>query len=151
MDFISNETWNIKTLKTILPDPIIQHIINIEIGAHEQEGYAIWNMTGDGLYDNKSAWTNIRLSRSKDGSMNNLWHKAVPFKISFLTWRLCRGILQFNEAMTRFGNNINTNSDCLCCRTPSHDSMQHTFIEGEATNHIWKCIRAPSESDIKFY
>ncbi|XP_059285765.1 uncharacterized protein LOC132039255 [Lycium ferocissimum] len=139
--FITNGEWDINLLTNVLPDNIIQNILSIDIGSLDLNGEPIWNLSGNGNYSKKSAWNNIRISKTRDSFLSKLWHKSLPFKFSFLSWRLSHGKLLFNEVVSRFGNQ--SNALCLCCNTPVLDFMQHTFSEGEAARQIWRLIAVP--------
>lgn len=106
-DFIRDGTWDEDKLAAILPRQIILYIIDTEIGDPNLIDDAIWNCSEDGQYSNKSAWHITRQSKNKDPFMSKIWHKTIPFKISFLSWRLCRGKLPFNEKLSKFGRQSN--------------------------------------------
>lgn len=129
-------------LGNVLFDYIIQKILSIEIDPLELNDEPIWDITEDGLYYNKSAWNSIRITKESDSFLSKLSLNSLPFKFSFLSWRLCHGKLPFNEAITRFGSN-NITTLCMCCNNPVNISMQHAFIEGEEAIHILKYIGGP--------
>lgn len=78
-----------------------------------------------GHYSNNTAWNLVRNTKQKDEFVQNLWHKSILFKISFLAWRLCKGKLSFNEVVSGFENH--SNAECYCCNDPAIDSIQHIF------------------------
>ncbi|KAJ8537860.1 hypothetical protein K7X08_014400 [Anisodus acutangulus] len=71
----------------------------------------------------------IRNHRQKDHLIHKAWHKSIPFKFSFITWRLIKSRLPFtNNSVCRF---IDMPVDCLCCSIAQPKTIQHFFIEGE--------------------
>lgn len=137
-DFIKEGKWDRTSLSAVLPHQIAQEIIGVDIGDAEQDDDAVWIFSDDGNYANKTAWQLTRCSKNIDTFMSKLWHKAVPFKMSFLSWRLCLGKLPFNEAISKFGRQSDANY--LYCRSPFRDSIQHTFTKGEATKNLWNYV-----------
>ncbi|XP_060216384.1 uncharacterized protein LOC132643881 [Lycium barbarum] len=73
--------------------------------------------------------------------LDNILHSSIPFKISFLTWRLIHKKLPFNEAVVKFGRH--GSPTCICYTIPENDSIQQVFVEGQAADHIWRIIGAP--------
>ncbi|XP_060183174.1 uncharacterized protein LOC132613143 [Lycium barbarum] len=100
-EFMLNKAWYERILSCILPSNSIHDIKDIEIGLEDQDDDLVWNCTEDGIYTNKTAWHIIRKNRQKDDFLNNIWHKVIPFKVSFLVWRLYHKKLPFNEAINR--------------------------------------------------
>lgn len=140
MDFLRNNRWNVQKLYNTFPSHVALYITSIELGNEEIKDYVIWNVTEDGHYSNGSAWNLIRNHRHINTSISNLWDKSIPFKHSFISWRIFFGHLPFRGALSRFGNNEDV--DSVCCLVHQNDSIQHTFVEGKDTEHIWKTMGA---------
>lgn len=139
-DFITDGNWNLK-LRTIFPEQFIHPIKDIDIGQSDQDDYATWNSSHDGQFSNVTAWENIRVSRKNNILLSKVWHSSIPFKMSFLLWRLLLCKLPFDEVLARFGNQ--TVSRCACCTRPNSDDLHHVFIESEIANYLWKCFGGP--------
>ncbi|XP_075100868.1 uncharacterized protein LOC142176659 [Nicotiana tabacum] len=140
-DFLIDGRWNMDKIREAIPEHLAQQIMHIEIGEPDQQDYAIWKDTEDGKYSTKSAWSTVRHSKQKNLELNKVWHKSILFKISFLVWRLYLRKLPFDEVIANFGNHMV--SRCFCCQRTQCDSIQHTFIEGEAACHVWKYFGGP--------
>ncbi|XP_019225854.1 PREDICTED: uncharacterized protein LOC109207401 [Nicotiana attenuata] len=65
-DFIQNGEWNIHKLKSILPESLVQHIIEIHIGKRTILDKICWDLSEDGNYSNKTALEMIRTSKPKE-------------------------------------------------------------------------------------
>lgn len=76
-----------------------------------------------------------------------LWHKEIPFKISFNAWRVLKRKLPFDDTIHKVGININT--DCICCRTPKHDTLNHFFSMSDLAAHIWNFFSNPLGFNIR--
>ncbi|XP_060211762.1 uncharacterized protein LOC132639326 [Lycium barbarum] len=103
--------------------------------------YAIWKNSEDGKYTNKSAWNIVRNHRTKNFNVSHIWHSSVPFKFSFICWRLYFGKLPFNDVKAKFGNQDDI--ECLCCSTLHIGTIQHVFVQGESAINLWEKIGAP--------
>lgn len=123
--FIENGTWNFEKLSTVIPNYIVNLISNVVIGNYNELDYPIWNPSENGIFTNHSAWLIVWNQRPKTDFLNNLWHNRVPFKISFLAWSIFKKRLPFNDIIIKF--NINSQSDCFCCRIVKNDTMHHVF------------------------
>lgn len=88
--FIVNGDWNIVKLRQLLPDQLINDKTGIHIGNNDDNDYPMWNSTDNGLFTNKAAWELLRTHKPKNEFMNKIWHSKVPFKVSFLTWRIIK-------------------------------------------------------------
>nr|XP_009782237.1 PREDICTED: uncharacterized protein LOC104231013 [Nicotiana sylvestris] len=74
-------------------------------------------------------------------SMINIWHSKVPFKISFLAWRMLRKKLLLDDALFKFGNPMV--SKCHCCIAPKYETQQHVFIDSEVAIKLWRSFGGP--------
>lgn len=97
IDYIGGGNWNMDKLREDLPEHIVLYIANIPIRDANDNDYAVWNITQDGQYTNSSAWQIIREVRQKDGILSNIWHKCLPFILSYLEMML--KILPFDEVI----------------------------------------------------
>lgn len=103
-----------------------------------QEGLsdeAIWKPNDNGAFSCSSAWEVIRQRNTKNRINNQIWHKYIPFKVSFLLWRAIRLKLPTNETLVKFG--VEPRS-CSCCRRPGMDTINHILVEGHFSNYIWR-------------
>ncbi|WMV07509.1 hypothetical protein MTR67_000894 [Solanum verrucosum] len=96
---------------------------------------AIWTPADSGQFSISSAWEIIRKKQAKDLINTIIWHKNVPFKVSFFIWRALRSKLPTNEKLASFGiEPVN----CYCCHRPGRDDIDHILVSGNFANHIWK-------------
>lgn len=67
--------------------------------------------------------------------LKQIWNKFIPFKMSFIVWRILKGKLSFDDIVVRFSKYMA--SRCNCCRNLQAGSMVNTFFEGELAKKIW--------------
>ncbi|XP_015081347.1 uncharacterized protein LOC107024957 [Solanum pennellii] len=91
---------------------------------------AIWKLNNHGNFTRSSAWEEIREKRVKYHFNSLLWHKNIPFKVSFLLWRTLRGKLPTNDKLNNFDIDP---SKCFCrldnART---DNIQHILSQANS-------------------
>ncbi|XP_060202996.1 uncharacterized protein LOC132631439 [Lycium barbarum] len=139
--YMEDHIWDVRKLYTSLPSQIVLHIISIDIGVEGRKDYAIWNNTEDGRFSNGSAWDLIRRQKANNDFLSKIWHRDIPFKMSFICWRMFLNKLPFPKSLMHNSNQERV--DCACCYIPQHESMQHVLIEGQAAECIWNAMGAP--------
>ncbi|XP_015077582.1 uncharacterized protein LOC107021433 [Solanum pennellii] len=100
---------------------------------------AVWKTSEKGQFSCATAWEHIRHRKEKNNCSKNIWHKLIPFKISFLVWRALRGKLPTNERIIKFGREA---AQCSCCYSPGEDTIDHIFVTGHFANNIWRFFSA---------
>nr|XP_016433017.1 PREDICTED: uncharacterized protein LOC107759564 [Nicotiana tabacum] len=70
-----------------------------------------------------------------------IWHKSVPFKMAFLTWRAIHDRLSTGERVSRMG--ISLVERCYCCRSPTPETTEYLFCLGTFAKTIWSNFCAP--------
>ncbi|XP_070041366.1 uncharacterized protein [Nicotiana tomentosiformis] len=137
-DFMTTNRWDAQKLYNTLPSQIALHIMSIELGQDNKNDYAIWNATEDGHFTNGSAWNMIREHREINVTINKIWHKSIPFKQSFMCWRIFFGRIPIRNSITRLDSE--DTEVCRCCPTPARETLQHVFVEGRAAEYVWKVM-----------
>ncbi|XP_075086341.1 uncharacterized protein LOC142169044 [Nicotiana tabacum] len=125
--------WDAQKLYNTLPSQIALHIMSIELGQDNKNDYAIWNATEDGHFTNGSAWNMIREHREINVTINKIWHKSIPFKQSFMCWRIFFGRIPIRNSITRLDSQ--DTEVCRCCPTPARETLQHVFVDGRAAEY----------------
>ncbi|XP_060202679.1 uncharacterized protein LOC132631096 [Lycium barbarum] len=139
--FFTNNCWNMTKLLTFFPLQVAQDIAQVDISDLEEPNFPVWQPTEDGSFSNKSAWHLIRTRGPKNSFYKNLWHNRIPFKVSFLNWRIFKKKVPFDDTISRFGTN--RRSMCICCRISTYETIQHFFAESEAGQQLWNFFGNP--------
>lgn len=63
-----------------------------------------------------------------------IWHKNVPFKMTFLRWRALMCKLPTNENLENFEVEA---LRCYCCRKQALDDIDSIFWQEHRATHIW--------------
>nr|XP_033509671.1 uncharacterized protein LOC117274475 [Nicotiana tomentosiformis] len=140
-DYITQGTWNMTKLSEVLPVTMVNHILTVPIGKHEHEDYPIWAKTEDGKFSTKTVYQKESNHSSHDILFQNIWHNKIPFKISFLAWRVLHRKLPIDELMYKFGNYVV--SRCHCCNAPKCETLQLVFIDSDLVVKLWNNFGGP--------
>ncbi|XP_019197385.1 PREDICTED: uncharacterized protein LOC109191256 [Ipomoea nil] len=65
-----------------------------------------------------------------------IWQKYVPWKASFLAWRVFKRKLPTDDRLRAFGYQLA--SRCYYCAQPEAESLSHVFCEGETARRVWQ-------------
>ncbi|KAH0702355.1 hypothetical protein KY285_016633 [Solanum tuberosum] len=124
--FLVGGTWNETMVRQWVPPLLVPKILSFPIHYQEQiPDEAIWKLTVDGLFSCSSAWEITRHKGTKSIINKGIWHRHLPFKISFLAWRALRNKLPTNEKITSFGKEA---ARCSCCYRTGEDNIDHIFL-----------------------
>ncbi|XP_019199981.1 PREDICTED: uncharacterized protein LOC109193567 [Ipomoea nil] len=102
----------------------------------------VWRPASDGMFSFATAKSFLRPARlvDPDPFLARCWHKHLPFKVSFLAWRVFRGRLPTDDVISRFGHVVV--SRCWCCPAPAFDSIAHIFYSGDTARAVWHHVFA---------
>ncbi|KAM3263624.1 hypothetical protein P3L10_000618 [Capsicum annuum] len=140
-NFIKNGKWNTDKLKTILSNHIAEHINTIGIGNSNLKDQVFWDLTNYGKYSNKTAWNLVRFRNTKQPLINKVWHNSIPFKMSFLAWRIWKRKVPFEDVILKFGKHLD--SKCYCCTVARDQTIDHVFSQGTITSKVWNLFVSP--------
>ncbi|XP_060203024.1 uncharacterized protein LOC132631467 [Lycium barbarum] len=124
-DVITDGNWDVNHLQ--LHEYLAEHINSIDIGNQDLTDTPIWMPNSNDTFSTASAWRHIRQKNEVSYFLKKIWHKHLPFKMTFLMWRFLKRNLPFNDTIaSRFG--IDSDARCFCCPIDQRDTMHHTFI-----------------------
>nr|GMD70291.1 uncharacterized protein LOC109162453 [Ipomoea batatas] len=63
------------------------------------------------------------------------WLQGIPWKMSFMAWRVFRNKVPTDDVLSRFGFNVV--SRCFCCNDPKQCTLQHVFCTGDVAREVW--------------
>lgn len=67
-----------------LPEYLIELIHSTKLGDPNYTDNVVWMPSTTGLFTTSSAWQAIRQSRGITPILKGVWHKYLPYKMSFL-------------------------------------------------------------------
>ncbi|KAH0700920.1 hypothetical protein KY284_015135 [Solanum tuberosum] len=134
--FLVNGKWNERKLRQQVPPLLIPSILNTNFQfVQGVKDIAVWRLTKAGEFTCKSAWEMCRKKKATAVLNSQIWHRHIPFKMSFLLWRAIRYKLPTNESLANFGVEP---VKCYCCFQQGWDDVEHIFLQGHFAGHIWK-------------
>ncbi|KAF5182656.1 hypothetical protein FRX31_027758 [Thalictrum thalictroides] len=95
----------------------------------------IWMHSTDGKFTIKSYVQLIQGNQRRQGLFRNIWNFWTPTKVSFFIWKLLKGVIPVDSAITRC--HIPIVSKCLCCTQSSEETSLHLFIQSDLTKPVW--------------
>ncbi|WMV13572.1 hypothetical protein MTR67_006957 [Solanum verrucosum] len=134
--FVVNGQWTESKLRQQVPPLLIPFILDSKFQFVQRiTDTAVWKTTESGKFTCTSAWDICRSKKDTNVLNSHIWHKYIPFKMSFLLWRAIRLKKPTNEMLPNFGVEP---VRCYCCIKKGWDEVDHIFIQGHFAAHIWK-------------
>ncbi|KAH0679056.1 hypothetical protein KY284_020141 [Solanum tuberosum] len=136
-NFLSEEGWDFEALEENVLEYVVDHIrLNMShVKLIDQGDKPWWTKTRSGKFTVKSAWDLLRQKENSNDDLKLLWVKGIPFKFSFLAWRIWRGKIHVGKMMHAWNPLIS--QFCKCCSIPEVESLEHLFLKGEIATGIW--------------
>ena len=127
-DFVESGKWNERAIRHHEPPLLVPIILNFNIQYDEGISDHAMSMCEDkGQFTISSSLEIIRKKKVTDPINNCVWHKNIPFKVSFFIWRALRGKLPTNESMLKFGKE---EADYYYCYRKGKYDINHILIKG---------------------
>ncbi|XP_015161594.1 uncharacterized protein [Solanum tuberosum] len=124
-------------LEAALPEYVVEHIrinfLYVQLG--EEADKPCWTKSSRGNFRVKSAWELLRQKADMNEDLNLLWIKGLPFKLSYLAWRIWNGKVPVASLMHSWNPTIS--QDCMCCSIPVEETIEHLFLKSEVAFRIW--------------
>lgn len=110
----------------------------------------IWKLSNNGIFTVGGAWNLLRHSRNENIFISKVWHKALPFKMSFITWRILLKNIPTDDMIFKFG--IRSNLKCHCCsRIAQPENILHIFVNSPLIREVWRYFGGFFDSSGNFY
>ncbi|XP_059295549.1 uncharacterized protein LOC132048883 [Lycium ferocissimum] len=137
-ELIEDGKWNDSLLQLSFSNEIVDHIKE-DIHVEQLQGNwdrPWWMPTPNGNFIVNSAWNILRNRGEKHEDFDHLWIQGIPFKVSFLIWRLWKHIISTDDNLRRI--RIPIVSRCYCCESHRIETMQHLFLGSRFARGIWE-------------
>lgn len=122
------EGWNNILLHENLSEEVSNHITSNlgRIQRSDERDKPWWMPTSTGKFSVGSAWELMRRKNDEVDKIMYIWEKGLPFKISFLIWRLWHIRIPIGEVLVRM--RIVNSVKCCICNTNAEDSLPHNIL-----------------------
>lgn len=121
-------------MQQLLPIQIIHHITRLSVNRNERD-VAIWTPAQSRNFNCKSAWEVLRKHKPSSLTSSNIWHRKLPFKVTFFMMRMLSNKLPTDDKISRFG--INGPFICCCCSQNKSETVQHLFNQSDLDKKVW--------------
>lgn len=140
-EVFKDNQWHWDCLHTQPPDFVKNIISSMQLTlSPDEDDLAIWSPTASGKFSLASAWNMLRQKKEVSFLDSKIWHRDVPFKMAFLTWRAVHDKLPTDERVSRFGHSLSPK--CYCCVdstvNSSLESVEHLFCSGVFAQLVWE-------------
>ncbi|KAH0730051.1 hypothetical protein KY289_001239 [Solanum tuberosum] len=136
-EFLTKEGWDFDALQDALPVYVMEHIkfnmFFVQPSEHGDKPW--WTKSSTGKFSVKTSWELLRQKSDKNEDLKLLWIKGLPFKFSFLGWRIWNGKVPVAGLMHLWNPTISQN--CKCCSILVEETIQHLFLIGEVSIRVW--------------
>ncbi|XP_055803989.1 uncharacterized protein LOC129873024 [Solanum dulcamara] len=105
----------------------------------EERDMPWWVSNPKGKFSVGSAWEILRNRNDPQEGIMNIWEKGIPFKVSFLVWRIWPQRIPIGEVRIR--NRIIDSTLCGCCENNAQESFNHLFFFCPDANFLWRWFR----------
>ncbi|XP_027090440.2 uncharacterized protein [Coffea arabica] len=134
-DFVDDQGWKARELRQVLEPGLMQRVLDTRPPDMNGCDSMVWSLTNTGKFTVSSAYAVIRQENNRSWLASYVWHKSLPFKISFFMLRLLSSKLPLQECLRRLG--IQGPSRCCCCGSPQTEGLDHVFCTGDLAMQVW--------------
>lgn len=125
--FLLEFAWNVTLLREYVSSNMANFIINeVRLGGTEEINRPWWIIASDGMFLVKITFELLRKKRGKVDWARRIWLKGLPYKISFILWRLFKRRVPTNNVLKLIGNPIA--SRYICCNMGVEETTYHLFL-----------------------
>lgn len=136
-DFLTEDGWNFSVLEEVVPDYVVQHIRSnmryTQLQSKADKPW--WTKISTGEFSVSTAWELLRQREDINEDLKKLWVTRLPFKFSFLAWRIWLGKVPVATLMHSWNSSISLN--CNCCTILGIEAIDHLFLRGDTSATVW--------------
>ncbi|KAK4721460.1 hypothetical protein R3W88_011693 [Solanum pinnatisectum] len=136
--FTDAQGWEEQKLRDHLPEDYVIFIIK-KLPPPKQTSRVdkpVWMPKASGNFSVRSAWEYIRQKDQEEDIFTYMWSKILPFKQSFLLWRMWKFRVPVDEVVQSMG--INLVSRCWYCIQPKSETVSHLFLTSYTDAKLWR-------------
>ncbi|KAH0761423.1 hypothetical protein KY290_017496 [Solanum tuberosum] len=102
--FKEDDGWNYTLIENMCTEQVSQQVHNVlkNVQWSEERDKPWWMPNQNGKFSVKSAWEIFRQRKEKKENIMCIWEKGIPFRISFLLWRIWFQRIPIGEVLETF-------------------------------------------------
>ncbi|WMV24324.1 hypothetical protein MTR67_017709 [Solanum verrucosum] len=133
-----NGRWNINLLKELLNEEICHKVLKVlgNYKVSEERDFPWWMPNPKGKFTVGTAWEIMRTRKEPQEGILNIWEKGIPFKVSFLLWRVWLQRIPIGEVLVK--NRITDSMIYCCCDDNASESFNHLFFSCPNAKFLWQ-------------
>lgn len=133
-EFIQEGAQRYDKLLEVLPVNMISYVLEVQINEYMEDKPIQIHENSD-VFTCKSAWQISRKKKVETFTSKNIWHRKLPFKISFFMVRLLHARIPTDDATKKVG--ITTPSMCCSCTKHEDETTTYLFSYSQIARHVW--------------
>ncbi|KAF5186498.1 Ribonuclease h domain, partial [Thalictrum thalictroides] len=126
------QQWDTQLLKELVPEPVLNSILQVPLRHHSFEDSVKWNGTTNGLFSVKSAYALAMVEDSSSSSgqeldlcFKKLWSLKIPASLQLFIWRVFSLALPVGETLEK--HHVIWDLTCIWCHE-SKETHEHAFF-----------------------
>lgn len=124
---------NIKNFAHILTYEQLDRIRLVELDPTEDDKL-IFSQNGSGKFSTATYLEACRVARPEVAWATMIWNRFTPYRVKALMWQVFHDALPVDINIQRKG--INLASKCVCCHSPSQETLHHLLIHSELATNV---------------
>lgn len=106
--FLKEGGWDYTLLRDLVCKYLVDHVqANLNSACLSDHNDQLWwTETSKGIFTVKSAWELLRRKTYINEDLTKLWIPGIPFKISFLVWRIRFRRIHMASLMHKWNSNM---------------------------------------------
>ncbi|KAF5187271.1 Ribonuclease h-like superfamily protein [Thalictrum thalictroides] len=135
------QQWDIQLLKEMVPEPVVNSILQIPLRHNSLEDSVKWNGTTNGAFSVKSAYALAMVEESSSSSrqeldmcFKQLWKLRIPASLQLFIWRVFNLALPVGEVLDK--HHVIGDLACIWCNE-SNETHDHVFFTCEWVKRVW--------------
>ncbi|KAF5186962.1 Ribonuclease h-like superfamily protein, partial [Thalictrum thalictroides] len=135
------QQWDSQLLKEMVPEPVVNSILQIPIRHNSFEDSVKWNGSTNGAFSVKSAYALAMVEESSSSSgqeldlcFKKLWKLRIPASLQLFIWRVFNLALPVGEVLDK--HHVMGDLECTWCNK-SYETHDHLFFGCEWVKRVW--------------
>lgn len=141
--------WNENNLKQVLPNNVVQDIMNIHLSYNQVQDKMFWGLTTNGQYNTKSGtWLAQGIQDKIKDKCNYhwIWKLSIPQKQITFLWNICVDGLATKQRLCQ--QRIFVPQAFPICDN-GMENMNHLFLDCQVFKKIWAIINRVLKTKIR--